>query len=276
MAGKVASYAAKKLMKDEFKKYADKGVGGEYVSSIIHHLMAIASADSISQDPLFEMRPDKRGRMRKFKKQIPDYIPDGDAAILAKVRKRAYRLDMALFNFMGIRFGWSSAIGLVPAIGDGLDMILALSVFRACCSVDGGLPNAMKMQMLFWIIVDFAIGLVPFLGDLLDAAIKANSMNCRLLEKHLDNKYKPKELRNKEKRLSQADPNYRPPAPATIYEGFDDDITEKDQSPVGYRSDSPPVRVAEPKRAHTGRSGRGRQADEEMGYTREELRKARR
>jgi hypothetical protein len=32
MASKVASFAAKRLMKDEFKKYADKNPSGDYVS----------------------------------------------------------------------------------------------------------------------------------------------------------------------------------------------------------------------------------------------------
>lgn len=50
-----------------------------------------------------------------MKRQIPDYIPEHDAIILAKMRQRAYMLDMSLFNFMGVRFGWSSVIGLIPA-----------------------------------------------------------------------------------------------------------------------------------------------------------------
>ena len=56
--------------------------------------------------------------MKKVKKQIPAYIPSHDADILAKARKRAYKLDFCLFNFLGFRFGWSSVIGLIPAIGD--------------------------------------------------------------------------------------------------------------------------------------------------------------
>lgn len=59
------------------------------------------------QDPYFAMVEDPRrpGKFRKVKKQIPAYIPEHDADVLAEVRKSAYRLDMCLFNFMGIRFG---------------------------------------------------------------------------------------------------------------------------------------------------------------------------
>lgn len=59
--------------------------------------------------------PRKPGKMKKVKKQVPVYIPEHDAMILAKMRKRAYSLDMALFDAFGMRFGWSSVIGIVPA-----------------------------------------------------------------------------------------------------------------------------------------------------------------
>lgn len=52
--------------------------------------------------------------MKKVKKQIPEYIPDHDAQVLAHAKKVAYRLDMALFTLCGIRFGWSSVIGIIP------------------------------------------------------------------------------------------------------------------------------------------------------------------
>jgi len=56
----------------------------------------------------------RTGKTKKVHKQVPAYIPDHDAVILAKMRKRAYKLDMALFTIAGIRFGWSSVIGLIP------------------------------------------------------------------------------------------------------------------------------------------------------------------
>jgi Domain of unknown function (DUF4112) len=53
------------------------------------------------------------------KKQQKSFHPDLNAEeveLLTKVRRRAYRLDMALFNIPGIgRFGWSSVIGIIPA-----------------------------------------------------------------------------------------------------------------------------------------------------------------
>lgn len=68
--------------------------------------------------------------------------------------------------------------------------------------------------MFFNILRDFLIGLVPILGDLLDAYYKANTRNVRLLEDHLRDKYGPPGARNKTRRrmaglrLLDDDPRY--------------------------------------------------------------------
>lgn len=58
-------------------------------------------------------------------------------------------------------------------------------VFRKASQVEGGLPPALKSRMMLNIVMDFAIGLVPFLGDVADALFKANSRNAWLLEEYL-------------------------------------------------------------------------------------------
>lgn len=58
--------------------------------------------------------PKRPGKMKKVKKLIPTYIPDHDAKVLAKMRKRAYNLDCSLFTFAGTRFGWSAVYGFIP------------------------------------------------------------------------------------------------------------------------------------------------------------------
>ncbi|PHH79515.1 hypothetical protein CDD82_2336 [Ophiocordyceps australis] len=164
------------------------------------------------EDPYFEQVPATRlngkptGKLKKRKKALPPGISEHDGQILTKVKRRAYRLDLALCSFLGIRFGWSSVIALVPAIGDALDAFMALMVFKTCCQVDGGLPSSLKLQMLVNIAVDFAIGLIPFLGDLADAVFKANTRNALLLEQHLRDKGK-KELRKSGLPLPAVDPS---------------------------------------------------------------------
>lgn len=63
-----------------------------------------------------------------------------------------------------------------------------MMVLRTCQQVEGGLPNSVKSKMLFNIILDFAVGLVPFIGDLADAAFRANTKNAVELEKYLREK----------------------------------------------------------------------------------------
>ncbi|KAL2075574.1 hypothetical protein VTL71DRAFT_517 [Oculimacula yallundae] len=147
------------------------------------------------EDPYFETVPATRldGRpsskkTTKRRKALPPGISAHDAQVLTKVKRRAYRLDMSLFNCMGIRFGWSSVIGIIPGIGDVIDAFMAMMVYKSCLKVEGGLPSDVKTKMMFNIVVDFAVGLVPFVGDLADALFRANTKNAVVLENHLREK----------------------------------------------------------------------------------------
>jgi hypothetical protein len=125
---------------------------------------------------------------------------------LTKVKRRAWRLDMALFSFLGIRFGWGSVLGIIPAFGDVLDAFMALMVFKTCCQIEDGLPAAVRTKMMINIIVDFVIGLVPFVGDIADAAFRANTRNALLLEQHLREKGR-KNLRERGLPIPAVDPS---------------------------------------------------------------------
>lgn len=83
---------------------------------------------------------------------------------------------------------------------------MAVMVYRTCCQVEGGLPTAIRVKMLINIILDFAVGLVPFLGDLADALFRANTRNAALLEEHLRQKGK-KELRKSGQPIPPIDPS---------------------------------------------------------------------
>lgn len=65
---------------------------------------------------------------------------------------------------------------------------MALMVLHTCDEVEGGIPHALRMRMLFNIAIDFGIGLVPILGDVADALFRANTRNCWLLEVYLTKK----------------------------------------------------------------------------------------
>jgi len=236
MTAAIGKYAAKKLLRGQMEKYKGKSVEGD-------------------KDPYFAIKTDPRtGKTKKVKKQVPDYIPEHDAMVLAKVRKRAYSLDMCLFNFFGIRFGWSSVVGIVPAAGDAIDGLLAFRTIQLCQKVECGIPNQILMLMYFNLILDILVGIVPFVGDLADAAFKANTRNLRLLEKRLDAVYKPKSMTAAEEKMRPEDR----PQPATVYEDFGDSDDEGRRRQ--YSGDGG---VREPERVRTGKKGRG--TDLEMG-----------
>ncbi|KAI5205144.1 hypothetical protein E4T39_03216 [Aureobasidium subglaciale] len=200
MAAAVGKYAANKMLRGQMAKYQSKKPCGD-------------------EDPFFVYIDDPRkpGKQKKVKKTVPSYIPEHDADVLAKMRRRSYRMDMALFEFLGTRFGWSSVIGIVPAAGDAIDAGIALLLVKGCMKVKGGLPMGILIQMLINIAIDFVIGIIPFIGDIADAYFKANTKNCRLLEKHLDNLYKPDAL----KTINGC--SGKPTHPATAYEDFSDE-----------------------------------------------------
>jgi len=176
MSGLLAKYVGKKI----FKEFPVNKFGCE--------------------DPYFEQVPVKQmsGRddpvkTKKRKKALPPGLTPQEEKVLIKVKRRAYRLDLSLFNLCGLRFGISSVIALIPVIGDFADALLALMVIRTAQQAD--IPQTLLIQMFFNVLVDFVLGLVPFVGDLADVAFKANTRNAALLEQHLREKGK-KRLEN--------------------------------------------------------------------------------
>src|SRR5881396_383491 len=64
-------------------------------------------------------------------------------------------------------------------------MFMALMVINTCETVEGGLDSQTRNKMYMNIILDFLVGLVPFLGDIADAMYKCNTRNAILLEDFL-------------------------------------------------------------------------------------------
>lgn len=184
-----------------------------------------------AEDPYFETVPATRlgfKTTKKRKRALPPGLTSQEEKVLNKAKKRAYRLDLCLFSLCGLRFGWSSVIGLVPAIGDFADMLLALMVFRTCCQVEPPLKASTRTKMQMNIVIDFVIGLVPFIGDLADAAYKCNTKNVVLLEEELRERGK--------KRLRQSgQPIPADPSLADEYDYQDEDrLREERGAPPQY------------------------------------------
>jgi hypothetical protein len=80
------------------------------------------------------------------------------------------------------RFGLDPIVGLVPGIGDLVSPLFTIALLWQ--SHDLNLPRVVQMRMLFNVVIDTVIGVVPLVGDLFDFAWKANDMNMTLLERH--------------------------------------------------------------------------------------------
>jgi hypothetical protein len=104
-------------------------------------------------------------------------------ATLDRLRRWSTFLDSA-FAVPGtnMRVGWDPILGLVPGIGDLLTPLYGLYIVTTAMRL--GVPRVVQARMILNVLIDAAIGLVPIVGDLADAAWKASAWNMALLERH--------------------------------------------------------------------------------------------
>lgn len=124
-------------------------------------------------------------KIKKIRKQPPkEGLSPNDMKILKKFNKKAWNLDM-LFSFCGVRLGWSAVIGIIPVIGDCINIYLSIQLVRMAQNIDGGLPVAIQSKMMANITLDFLLGITPVLGIVAGALYKSNSRNSLILEHYL-------------------------------------------------------------------------------------------
>ncbi|MEN3340557.1 MAG: hypothetical protein V7647_4233 [Acidobacteriota bacterium] len=108
---------------------------------------------------------------------------ESDARTVAALRKWSVLLDSA-FRVPGtnMTFGLDPLLGLIPWIGD-----ITTPLFSAVLllhAVRMRIPKVVQLRMLMNAAIDFAIGVIPVIGDLFDFGWKANVRNLALLERH--------------------------------------------------------------------------------------------
>ncbi len=106
-----------------------------------------------------------------------------DNASLAQVRRLSQLLDNSIPLPGGMRVGWDAVIGLVPGVGDTVGMLLSSYIVVQALRL--GAPAPVLVRMLGNVALEALVGAVPLLGDVFDAAFKANVRNVRLLEQHV-------------------------------------------------------------------------------------------
>lgn len=87
------------------------------------------------------------------------------------------------FEVAGIRFGLDPIIGLIPGLGDAIAMVLSLYIVWVGAMV--GLPTREVRHLLFNVVWDFLVGLLPVFGDVFDIYYKANMRNMSIMYDYL-------------------------------------------------------------------------------------------
>ncbi|KAK9475178.1 uncharacterized protein V1510DRAFT_359207 [Dipodascopsis tothii] len=153
---------------------------------------SVVNQYGITEDPYYENIPEaelgKKKKGSRRKRTAPPGISEHDAQVLHKVLRRAHYLEMCLGSICGVRMGWGSVIGLIPFVGDIIAGYLGAMVIDLAKTVDGGLPLWLQMRMLTNLALDFGLGLIPIVGDAVDAVYKSNCRNALMLEAHLRKK----------------------------------------------------------------------------------------
>jgi hypothetical protein len=135
--------------------------------------------------------------------QLPTPQPGGDRAErieyptnqrLARMRLITRLLDNAIVLPGGYRIGLDPLVGLLPGVGDFLASSFSLILIYDAARL--GVRKRVLARMVLNVIVDSLVGSIPMLGDLFDAAWKANARNLRMVEGEYNPNRKERPLRS--------------------------------------------------------------------------------
>lgn len=101
-----------------------------------------------------------------------------DLELLARWMDSVFRIPG-----VGMRFGLDALVGLIPGVGDTLTSLVSLYILGSAARF--GVPRVTLLRMALNIGVDWALGLLPVLGDVFDVGWKANQKNVALLRRHI-------------------------------------------------------------------------------------------
>lgn len=141
------------------------------------------------EDPYHEFitighRSNGEPKVKKIDRRLPEGISVNDLSILQQFKKKAYRYDM-WFDLLGVKFGLTNIIGMIPIVGTIISTYWSLQLLLLSRRLDDGFPLDLQLLFLVNVSIDFLLGLIPFVGSLIEIGYKSNSRNYLLLEKHL-------------------------------------------------------------------------------------------
>jgi Domain of unknown function (DUF4112) len=85
-----------------------------------------------------------------------------------------------------VRLGLDAILGLIPVAGDLISAIVSFYIVMR--AAQAGISLFTILHMIFNVVVDLFIGVVPIFGDIADIGWRANRKNIRLLQKALKKK----------------------------------------------------------------------------------------
>lgn len=104
---------------------------------------------------------------------------------LGRLEGLAYLLDNSIpIPGTGRRMGVDAVIGLIPGVGDAAGSLMSAYIVLQAARL--GAPAPVIARMLLNVGLEALVGAVPVLGDLFDAAWKANARNVRLLRQAVE------------------------------------------------------------------------------------------
>ena len=114
----------------------------------------------------------------------PDYRAPGRDSALRRLDSLSYLLDNSIrVPGTNARFGADAVIGLIPGFGDAAGALMSAYIVLQAARL--GAPAASLARMLLNVGIEALFGAVPVLGDLFDAAFKANARNVAILRGEL-------------------------------------------------------------------------------------------
>lgn len=118
--------------------------------------------------------------------------------LMARLDNWATNMDARFrIPFTPIRFGLDPLVGIIPALGPVLGVLLSVYIFGA--AFRHKLPLRSMARMVSNIAIEFIVGLIPVLGPMFDVYWRANIKNVDLLREHLTPEVAARE--KKQKRL---------------------------------------------------------------------------
>jgi hypothetical protein len=88
----------------------------------------------------------------------------------------------------GFKVGLDGVIGLIPGVGDTISSVIGSYIIIR--GLKQKIPKIIIYKMIFNLLVDQLVGMIPFLGDLFDFVYKSNLRNAELF---LESMNRPKQ-----------------------------------------------------------------------------------